>query len=70
VKTKLKGQTTVVYHMPTFLNADKNDHPHENCSKMSEHFQNMSHAQLQCVGNNCAKFVECKLKGVRVDYTK
>jgi hypothetical protein len=30
-----------------------------------------SHAHLQCVHNNCAKFEECQHKGVReVDYTK
>jgi hypothetical protein len=30
-----------------------------------------SHAHLQCVHNNCARFEECQLKGVGgVDYTK
>jgi hypothetical protein len=30
-----------------------------------------SHAHLQCVHNNCARFEECQPKGVKgVDYTK
>jgi hypothetical protein len=30
-----------------------------------------SHAHLQCVHNNCSRFLKCQLKGVGgVDYTK
>jgi hypothetical protein len=37
---------------------------------MSEPFQK-SHAHLQCVHNNCARFEESQRKGVRgADYTK
>jgi hypothetical protein len=42
-----------------------------NFSKNIRILPKKSHAHLQCVHNNCARFEECQLKGVGgVDYTK
>jgi hypothetical protein len=51
----------------------KNDLNSTKC-KFFEKYPNTSkksHAHLQCVHKNCARFEECQLKGVGgVDYTK
>jgi hypothetical protein len=47
-------------------NMPGNDHVqlHVNFSKNVQTLPKKSHAYLQCVHNNCAKFEECQSKGV------
>jgi hypothetical protein len=56
------------------INTVYSKHPGKMTWKFFEKWPNTSkksHAHLQCVHNNCAKFDECQFKSVGgVDYTK